>query len=134
MLWSLKRMHFNDHKILRLLACSFVRRTPLADGRFVWDLLTDERSRQAVITAEAYALGKATDDDLRLARNAADAAADAAAYATASAAASAAVAVAAASAYAAVAVAVAAAYAASVSAVNTEQANIIHEYIPQFPL
>ena len=62
---------FSD-SILRKLACRFVRETPLTDGRKVWDLLTDERSRKAVEVAELYADGKATYEELH--------AADAAAY------------------------------------------------------
>lgn len=33
----------------------------MADGRTVWDLLTDERSRNAVIVAEKYVNGEATE-------------------------------------------------------------------------
>jgi hypothetical protein len=52
---------------LRRFACWCVRNTPLHDGRMVWDLLTDERSRAAVEVAERYADGLATDDELWLA-------------------------------------------------------------------
>ena len=66
-------------KILRLFACWCVRNTPLQDGRKVWDLLTDERSRTAVEVAEQYARGEATDEELEAAWDAAwDAARDAA--------------------------------------------------------
>jgi len=65
--------------ILRLIACECVRKTPFADGRTVWDLLTDPRSRAAVEVAERYAHGKATDGELASARAVAwDAARDAA--------------------------------------------------------
>ena len=47
-------------RALRLYACWCVRETPIGDGRKVWDLLTDPRSRAAVETAERYARGKAT--------------------------------------------------------------------------
>jgi hypothetical protein len=68
---------------LRLMACRFVRETPLADGRKVWDLLADDRSKNAVIIAEKSAIGEATEEE----RAAASAAACAAAWAAASAAA-----------------------------------------------
>ncbi len=65
---------------LRLFACWCVRHTPLADGRVVWDLLTDKRSQTAVEVAELYADGLATDDELDAARAAAGAAAGDAAW------------------------------------------------------
>lgn len=49
---------------LHSMACWCVRETPLADGRKVWDLLTDERSRQAVIVKERWLRGEATDEEL----------------------------------------------------------------------
>ncbi len=57
----------NIEKELRLFACWCVRNTPLGDGRVVWDLLTDKRSRNAVKVAEQYAIGEAAADDLRAA-------------------------------------------------------------------
>lgn len=45
----------DDHR-LRRLACSFAREA--------WQWLTDERSRHAVIVAERFALGEATQDEL----------------------------------------------------------------------
>lgn len=39
-------------KIARLFACWCARNTPLPDGRTVWDLLVDERSRRGVEAAE----------------------------------------------------------------------------------
>lgn len=63
----------------RLYACWCVRNTPLGDGRTVWDLLTDPRSRHAVEVAERYADGLATDEELDAARAAARNAARAAA-------------------------------------------------------
>ncbi len=73
LIWTATRPGVFSDSTLRKLACRFVRETPLADGRKVWDLLTDERSRRAVEVAERYADGKATAQEL--------AAADAAAYA-----------------------------------------------------
>ena len=90
LIWTATRPGVFSDSILRKLACRFIRETPIADGRKVWDLLTDERSRKAVEVAELYADGNATDGELQAACNAAyaayaadaaDAAADAAAYA-----------------------------------------------------
>ena len=83
LLWTATRPGVFPESVLRKLACRFVRETPLADGRKVWDLLTDERSRIAVEVAEAYADGKATDGELQAAEAAAYAAARATAYAAA---------------------------------------------------
>jgi hypothetical protein len=58
---------WND-KNLRLFACWCVRK--------IWHLLTDERSRNAVVVAEKYANGLATQEELAAARDAAWAARD----------------------------------------------------------
>ena len=64
---------------LRLWGCWCVRNTPISGGRTTWDLLTDERSRNAVEVAEKFARGEATSEQLDAARAAAwDAAGDAA--------------------------------------------------------
>ena len=92
LIWTATRPGVFPDSSLRKLACRFVRETPLSDGRKVWDLLTDERSRKAVEVAEAYADGKATAQELEtacaayaaayaVARDAAYTAAYAAAYA-----------------------------------------------------
>jgi hypothetical protein len=83
LLWILKRTDKGPgQKALLLFACWCVRNTPLADGRKVWDLLTNERSRNAVVVTEKFAVGAATPQELRAARSdAATAAGDAAAYA-----------------------------------------------------
>ena len=78
LIWTAARPGVFPDTVLRKLACRFVRETPLSDGRKVWDLLTDERSRNAVEVAEAYADGKATAQELEDAYDAADAAACAA--------------------------------------------------------
>jgi hypothetical protein len=87
LVWTATRPGVFSDSILRKLACRFIRETPLSDGRKVWDLLTDERSRKAVEVAELYADGKATYEELDAARAAADdgayATADFAAYAAA---------------------------------------------------
>jgi len=75
LLWLDDKHNILDDKERRLLACYFVRNTPLADGRKLWDLLTDERSRNAVRVSERYARGSATDQELIAARAAAWAAA-----------------------------------------------------------
>lgn len=67
MLWLLREIGYDDQLVLRLLAVRFARETQLIDGRTVWDLLTDERSRQAVIVAARYANGEATGEELRAA-------------------------------------------------------------------
>ena len=67
LLWTATRPGVFSDSILRKLACRFVRETPLADGRKVWDLLTDERSRKTVEVAEFYANGKATNGELQAA-------------------------------------------------------------------
>jgi hypothetical protein len=76
LVWTATRPGVFPDTVLRKLACRCVRETPLADGRRVWDLLTDERSRKAVEVAEAYADGKATYEELEAAFAAAFAAAD----------------------------------------------------------
>jgi len=63
MLWICDALSLLDDRERRLIACRCVRETPLGDGRKVWDLLADE-SRQAVVVAERYADGAATDEEL----------------------------------------------------------------------
>jgi hypothetical protein len=79
LIWTATRPGVFPSSTLRKLVCRFVRETPLLDGRKVWDLLTDERSRKAVEIASEYADGKATGDELKAARDAAASAARAAA-------------------------------------------------------
>lgn len=64
LLWTATRPGVFPDSVLRKLACRFVRETPLADGRKVWDLLTDARSKKAVEVSERYADGKATKKEL----------------------------------------------------------------------
>jgi len=73
---ALGMMPENDR---RLAACCFVRHTPIGDGRTVWDLLTDDRSRNGVEVAERFAGGEATEQELDAAWDEAWAAASAAA-------------------------------------------------------
>jgi hypothetical protein len=87
LIWTATRPGVFPDSTLRKLACRFVRETPLSDGRMVWDLLTDDRSRRAIEVAEAFANGKATESELSAAYaaaySAACVAAEAAAYAAA---------------------------------------------------
>jgi hypothetical protein len=81
MLWMVRELRVTlDPKAARLFACACVRGTPVDDTRTVWDLLKDPRSRTAVEVAERFANGKATAEELAVARQAA---AYAAAYAAA---------------------------------------------------
>jgi hypothetical protein len=77
LIWTVTRPNVFTDSVLRKLACRFIRETPLADGRMVWDLLADKRSWKAVEVAEVYANGKATGGELQAAYAAAYAAADA---------------------------------------------------------
>ena len=56
---------------LRAYAAYVAELTPLGDGRTTWDLLPDERSRQAVRVASWHAVGLATAEELRSASDAA---------------------------------------------------------------
>lgn len=67
LVWTSTRPGVFPDSVLRKLACRFVREIPLPDGRKVWDLLTDERSRKAVEVAEAFADGNATEEELQVA-------------------------------------------------------------------
>ncbi len=71
LIWVVTRPGVLDYKTLCLLACRFARETPLGDGRMVWDLLTDLRSRTAVETSERFARGEATREEFEEARAAA---------------------------------------------------------------
>lgn len=77
-IWAFTRKGIVDERTQRLFACKCVRDTPLDDGRKVWDLLTDDRSRNAVEIAERFANGEATLEELNAAWDAARAAGDAA--------------------------------------------------------
>ena len=79
MLWALSKLGKLDEKRARLFAVKCIRETPLNDGRVVLDLLTDQRSRDAVDVAERFANGAATESELSAARSAARSAAGSAA-------------------------------------------------------
>jgi len=57
--WVATRQGVLPERDLRLFACWCARQ--------VWHLLTDERSKNAVIVAEKYAVGEATTDELKAA-------------------------------------------------------------------
>ena len=79
MIWLLTHVGCDEPKLFQIYACWCVRNTPLADGRKVWDLLTDERSKNAVVVAERFSCGEATEQERAAAWAAArDAAGDAA--------------------------------------------------------
>ena len=70
-------------RTLHEFACWCVRETPLKDGRKVWDLLIDERSRKAIETKEAWLRGEVAWEKVAAAGAAAWVAAGAAAGAAA---------------------------------------------------
>ena len=81
-IWAFAKCTLIPDNIKRFTAVRFVRETPIRDGRFVVDLLTDERILNVLDVAMRHAQGLATDDELDAARYAAwDAARDAARYA-----------------------------------------------------
>lgn len=60
------------HKLLNetnWFSCRCIRETPLCDNRVVWDLLIEEQSRNAVVIAEKYVNGNATDGELGISCN-----------------------------------------------------------------
>lgn len=66
MLWLLARAGYG-HATIGRINCAIVRRTPLADGGTVWDLLTDPRSRRVIEVTERYADGLASPEELDVA-------------------------------------------------------------------
>jgi hypothetical protein len=64
LLWSLAELGLRDGTKDLIFFCRAMRETPLPDGRTVWDLLTDPRSRAAVEIAERFCRGEATEQEL----------------------------------------------------------------------
>lgn len=62
MAWCVGKVGTKRDRVVAGVA--LVRRTPVGDGRVVFDLLTDPRSRDAILTAERWVAGEATDEDL----------------------------------------------------------------------
>jgi hypothetical protein len=77
MLWALVELGIDRRKLVAI-TCQLIRDTPIGDGSTVWDLMTDTRSQDAIIVAERWSGGTATDEEMK---NVANAAANAAAYA-----------------------------------------------------
>jgi hypothetical protein len=69
MLWLDSRLGLLIPRQRVEFACRCVRETPAGEGT-VWDLLTDDRSRRAVETAEAFIRGEVTEEELRRAAEA----------------------------------------------------------------
>ena len=88
MLWVISQERVLTKRERVALSVRFIKETHLADGRTVYDLLTDQRSIDAIAVCEAYVRGEASDAAWDAARAAASAAASAAAWYAARAAAS----------------------------------------------
>lgn len=76
LLWICKQMNIRNDKQFRLFAVWCIRNMMCSGDRTMWDLLTDERSRNAVVVAEKFANGEASVGELKAARQAANAAYD----------------------------------------------------------
>ena len=67
----LRKVETWTERTAREFACWCVRSTPVGNGKTTWDLLEDQRSKDAVIVSEKYARGEATEKELAAARDAA---------------------------------------------------------------
>ena len=83
-IWIMTREGVSDDKTMRLFACWCARNTPCVGGKTTWDMMPSEDSRNAIVVAERYSIGEATDKELAAAWAAAWAAAEAAEAAEAS--------------------------------------------------
>jgi hypothetical protein len=82
LIWLATREGVIEDKTLRMFACWCARNTPIGNEKTTWDMMLSEDCKNAVIVAEKYANGDATEKELSAAL------ASASAYASASAAAS----------------------------------------------
>jgi len=71
MCWLLRNL-IADKRKQNLLGCRLIRETPLGNGRKVWDLLTDERSRNFVEIVKRFEKAEATGYELYAAKEGAD--------------------------------------------------------------
>ena len=71
MLEMLAQMEYCDDRRIRLIACRFVREVKVDKDRTEWELLTDERCRDAVVVAERYTKGEVSSKELAESRRAA---------------------------------------------------------------
>lgn len=71
MLEMLAQMEYSDDRRMRLIACRFVREVKVGMDRTGWELLTDERCRNAIVVAERYTKGEASPKELAESRRAA---------------------------------------------------------------
>ena len=78
MLWMLRMLKVYDQSVSRFLV-KMLREQPIKEGKTLYDLMTDERSRTCVDVLEKFLDGKATIAELKNARSAAYAYATAAA-------------------------------------------------------
>jgi len=63
MLWIIERGVLDD-KTGRQFACWCARNTPCEGGKTTWDMMPDDECRNAIVTAERFAMGNATDEEL----------------------------------------------------------------------
>jgi hypothetical protein len=62
MAWCVDKVGTKRDRVVAGIA--LVRRTPVGDGRVVFALLADPRSRDAILTAERWVAGEADDEEL----------------------------------------------------------------------
>jgi hypothetical protein len=75
MFWAIRKLEYDNIKQLILLSCEIVQNTPIGDGRYTAELLTDQRSRDGIAAAIKFAHGKITIEEMRVFADAANVAA-----------------------------------------------------------